>query len=104
MGEKPSLTQLCPLWHGPNGLVANFLTINAFLPVQVIGLMIILFPTMSQITVIIVTLSRYQNCEVPCDTVLISRRSSNFAKFSSAKFPMEPSITFQSYLSSYLVF
>jgi hypothetical protein len=86
MGEKPSLTQLCPLWHGPNGLVVNFLIINAFLPIQVVGLMVILFPTAIL----------HRHGEVPCDVVLISRRSSNFANFPSAKFPLELSVTFRS--------
>jgi hypothetical protein len=34
--------------------------------------------------------------EVPRVDVLISWRSSNFANFLSVKFPLEPSVTFQS--------
>jgi hypothetical protein len=86
MGEKPSLTQFCPLWRGPNGLVVNFLTINSFLPIRVVGRMVIL----SLMTILLF------HGEVPCDVVLIFRRSSNFANFPSAKFPREPSVTFQS--------
>jgi hypothetical protein len=78
MGEKPSLTQFYPIWRGPNGLVENFLTINSFLPIWGIGLTVILFPTD-------ILLLRGK---VPCDIVLISRRSSNFANFPSVKFPL----------------
>jgi hypothetical protein len=83
---SPPLTQLCSLRRGPNGLMVSCLTINAFLPIWGISLTVILFPT----TILL--------CygEVPCDVVLISRRSSNFANFPSAKFPLEPSVTFRS--------
>jgi hypothetical protein len=83
-GEKPSLTQFCPLWHGPNGLVMNFMIINAFLPIRAIGLTVIL----SLMAILL------RHGEVPCDAVLISRRRSNFANFPYAKFPREPSVTF----------
>jgi hypothetical protein len=86
MGENPSLTQLCPLWRSPNGLVVKFLTINAFLPIRVVGLMVILFPT----TIFL------RHGKVQCDAVLISQRSSNFVNFSSAKFPLEPCVIFRS--------
>jgi hypothetical protein len=42
--------------------------------------------------------------EVPCVAVLISRRSSNSAICLSANFPLEPSVTLQTLLSSYLAF
>jgi hypothetical protein len=86
MGENPSLTQSCPLWCSPNDLVVNFLIINAFLPIQAIGRMDIL----SLMTILL------HHGEVSCDVVLIFQRSSNFANFPSAKFPWEPSVTFQS--------
>jgi hypothetical protein len=34
--------------------------------------------------------------EVACDVVLLSRRSSNFTNFPSAKFPLESFVTFRS--------
>jgi hypothetical protein len=85
MGEKPSLTQLCPLWHGPNGPVEKFLIINSFLPIQFVGLTIILSPMAILL----------HHGEVPCDAVLISWRSSNCEKFLSTKFPLEPFVTFR---------
>jgi hypothetical protein len=62
----------------------GFLTINVVLNVLGISLMVILFPMDIFIF----------HGKVPCDVVLISRRSSSFANFPSAKFPLEPSITF----------
>jgi hypothetical protein len=94
MGEKPSLTQFCLLQCGPNGLMVSFLTINSFLPVRGIGLMVILFPTAIFLC----------HGEVPCDVVLISRKISSFVNFSSAQFPLELFVTFLSLISSYLVF
>jgi hypothetical protein len=62
MGENPSLTQFFPLWCGPNGLVEKFLIINAFLPILVIGLMVIL----SSMAIF------HRHGEVPCDAVFVS--------------------------------
>jgi hypothetical protein len=93
MGKKPSLTQFCPLRRGPNGLVESCLTINSFLHVQGISRTVIL----SLITILL------HHGEVPCDAIMVFYRSSNFVNFPSAKFPREPSVTFQSYLSSYIV-
>jgi hypothetical protein len=90
MGEKPPLTHLCPLWCCLNGLVVSCLTINSFLPIRGVGIMVILFSMAIFL------------CygEVPCDAVVISRRSSSFVNFPFAKFPLEPSITFRSLLFS----
>jgi hypothetical protein len=80
---KPSLTMFCLLWHGPNGRMVSWLSINGFLSVQSIDLMVIMSPTAILLC----------HGEVPCVIVLISRQSSNFANFSSARFPLEPSAT-----------
>jgi hypothetical protein len=94
MGNNPSLIQFCPLRHVPNGLMAIFFTIDVVLPVRGVSLMIILFPT---------AIFLYHG-EVPYSVVLLSRRSSSFTNFPSAKFPLEPSVTFRSLISSNLVF
>jgi hypothetical protein len=86
MGMKPSLTLLCPLWRGPNGQMVIFLSINVFIPIQSIGLTIIMSP--------MAILLRHG--EVPCFGVLISQRSSNFEHFPPVRFPMEPSATYRS--------
>jgi hypothetical protein len=86
MGMNPSLTLFCPLWHGPNGLVVRFLSINVFLSIRGASLMVIMSPTVIFL----------HHGEVPCVVVLISRRSSNFSDFPSAKFPLEPSVTCRS--------
>jgi hypothetical protein len=86
MGENSSLTQFCPLWHGPNDLVEKFLTINVFLLIQGFILMVRLFPMAILL----------HHGEVPCDDVLISRQSSNFENFPSAKFTLEPFVSFGS--------
>jgi hypothetical protein len=62
MGMKPSLTLFFPLWHGPNGQMASFLSINVFLPLWSVGLTVIMSPT----TIFL------RHGEVPCVIVLIS--------------------------------
>jgi hypothetical protein len=86
MGKKPSLTQFCLLWHGPNSLVVRFLTINAFFSIQGVVLTVILFPMAIFL----------RHGKVPCDVALISWRSSNFSHIHSAKFLLDPSITSRS--------
>jgi hypothetical protein len=83
--------QLCLLRCGPNGPMASFLVINFVLNIRGVGLID---------TMISMTISLHHG-EVPCCSVLISRRSSSFAKPPSAKSPMGPSVTFLSFLSSY---
>jgi hypothetical protein len=94
MGDKPSGIQFCLLRRGPNGLMVRFLTMNVVLTIRGASLMVILCP----MNILLL------HGEVPCGTILISQRSPNFANFPSAKFPMEPSVTFRYLISSYLVF
>jgi hypothetical protein len=68
-----------------------FLAINVVLTIHGVSLTVILFP----MTILL------RHGEVPCDVVLISQQSSSFSNFPFAKSHMEPSITFQSFLSSY---
>jgi hypothetical protein len=86
MGMKPLLTLLCPLWRSPNGRMVSCLSINFFLPIQSIGLTVI----MSLMAILL------RHGEVPCDDVLISWRSSNFANFPSTRFLLDLSVTFRS--------
>jgi hypothetical protein len=62
MGMKPSLTLFCLLWRGPNSQMVSCISINVFLPVRSIGLMVI----MSPMTIFL------RHGEVPCVVVLIS--------------------------------
>jgi hypothetical protein len=91
MDKMPSSMQFCPLRRGPNGLMARFLVITIVLTIWGVGLMVIMIST---------TISLHYG-EVPCCAVLISRRSSSFANLPSAKSPLEPSVNFLSFISSY---
>jgi hypothetical protein len=59
---NPSLTLLCPLWHGPNGKMASYLYINIFIPVRSVGIMVI----MSRTTILLF------HGDVPFVAILIS--------------------------------
>jgi len=89
--KRHSSMQFCLLRHGPNGLMEGFLVITAVLTIRCIGLMVIILS---------MDMSLHHG-EVPCFSVLVSRRSSSFANLPSTKFPLEPSVTFLSFLSSY---
>jgi hypothetical protein len=77
MGEKPSLIEFCPLWHGPNSLMERFQTINVILIVQGVGLMVILFPMAIFLC----------HGKVPCGVVLLSWTKSEFCKFFFCEVP-----------------
>jgi hypothetical protein len=74
--------------------MARFFTINVVLTICGVGLMVILFPMAILL----------HHGEVPCDAFLISQRSSSFENFPSAKYPLDPFVTFRSLIFSYLVF
>jgi len=83
----------CSLW-ATSRLWSSWSDISTVLPVRGIGLMTILFP----MTIFL------HHGEVPCEAVLISRRSSSFVNFPSTQFPLELSVNSQSFISSFLVF